>query len=153
MDDASVKGCGLLTAPDPREDETYEQVMLPLLEVDLTQALAGDQQAVVAYVGAWRSARARSIRLPPLAVEALDWESLQAPFSAWQLVVDDAHTGLALDLIARLRNLLAHSATPLLASDQAMLRATTQEIDPQVVGRFYRMVVAALQGLGTIPIT
>jgi hypothetical protein len=69
------------------------------------------------------------------------------------LVVDDAHTGLALDLIARLRNLLAHSATPLLASDQAMLRATTQEIDPQVVGRFYRMVVAALQGLGTIPIT
>jgi len=134
--------------------------MLPLFEVDLGRALAGDQQAVVAYVGAWRSARIRlitqvlqdcpSIRFPPLAVEALDWEALQAPFSAWQLVVDDARSGLALDLIARLRNILVHSATPLLPSDQAMLLTAKREVDQEAVRKFYRQAVAALEGRGTM---
>lgn len=160
MEPAFARVCGLLAAPDPRKDETYEHVMFPLLGVDLVGALAGDQQAVVAYVGAWRSARARLlaqvlqdcplVRLPPLSVEALDWEAIHAPFSAWQLEVDDARSGLALDLIARLRNMLAHSATPLLPSDQAMLRAATQQVDQQVVRRFYRLVEAALRGRGTM---
>jgi hypothetical protein len=160
MDDAHLIDCVLLAAPDPRQDETYGQVMLPLLEVNIARALAGDQQAVVAYVGAWRSARARlltqvikdcpSVRLPPLAEEALDWEALQAPFSSWQSVVDNTQSGLALDLIARLRNVLAGTAAPLRLSDQAMKRAATPEVDPEVVRRFYRMVVAALQGRGTM---
>ena len=160
MDDAPVINCVLLAAPDPRQDETYEQAMLPLLEVDLAQALVGDKQAVVAYVGAWRSARARlltqvfkdcpSVRLPPLAEEALDWEALQAPFCTWQSVVDSTQTGLALDLIARLRNILARTATPLRLSDQVTQRAAAREVDPEVVRRFYRMVVAALQGRGTM---
>lgn len=148
-----------MAGPDPREDEAYAHIMLPLLKVDLARALTGDQQSVVAYVGAWRSARARlltavmhdcpSVRLPPLAVEALDWEALQAPFSAWQLVVDDARSGLALDLIARLRNVLAHSSGPLLPSDQTTPRAALQDVDQQAVRRFYRQAVAALEGRGT----
>ena len=59
MDGAPLIDCVLLTAPDPRQDETHGQVMLPLLEVNLARVLAGDEQAVVAYVGAWRSARGR----------------------------------------------------------------------------------------------
>lgn len=156
--------CGLLDSDDPRESESYKTVVQSLLEMDLEYVLAGDERAVLAYVVAWRAARSRlleyvvdecpDLKLPPLTVEALDWEAVQAPFSDWMRRANEPD-GLALDLIARLRNMLVHSAMPLLPTQLPPTQLPERAEDTVVVGaassrRFYRQIVAVLEGRGSL---
>jgi len=161
MTDTAKQGrCGLLEAPDPRDDQNFLPVAELLRDVDLDRVLAGEHAAVVAYIQAWRSTRSRLLaqvfhdcpdaKLPPLTQEALDWQALQAPFSAWRLVATATDEALTLDLIARLRNMLVHSARPLLPLDSLLAKAAGQDFDVPATRRFYQQAVAALEGRGTL---
>jgi hypothetical protein len=161
MRDQQRGACDLLIADDPREDELYTDIALPLADVDLDQLVTGDQLAVTAYVVAWRTARSRlmervltecpNVTFPPLTVEALDWEAMQAPFSAW-MYLDTERNGLALDLIARLRNMLAHSARPLFPSQLATTPDASEPLDAEHARRFFRQVAAVLEGRGSLAV-
>lgn len=147
--------CGLLVCRDPREDESYLAVARPLLEVDLDRVLGGDERAVSGYVTAWFTARSRlldrvaddcpGLELPPLTVETLDWEAIQAPFSVWVRLYRE-RDGLALDLIARLRSILGHPSSPQPTTQPPEQVHLGSVVDPESARRFYRQVVSALQG-------
>lgn len=151
--------CDLLVADDPRGGEPYATIARSLVDVDLERVRRGDEGAVTAYVVAWRAARVRllehvasecpDLKLLPLTVEALDLEALQAPFSDW-VRLDGEHNGLALDLIARLRNMLVHSASPLLSTQLPGRAEGGVGVDAESARKFYRQVVAVLEGRGSM---
>lgn len=152
-------GCSLLEEEHPDSDALFLELVRPLLEADLTGALAGRNDAVVAYVAAWQSSRLRllahllescpELRLPPLLEESLDTQLLHAPFSAWTASYGPRQ-GPALDLLARLRSLLEPQSRPLpvpLSSEK--LPELWRTFDPAVTRRFYRAALAAFEGRGT----
>lgn len=151
--------CGLLVSDDPREDKSYATIARSLGDVNLEHVLGGDERAVIAYVVAWRTARSRllehvasecpDLKLPPLTVEALDWEAMQAPFSNW-MRHDSERNGLALDLIARLRNMLVHSASPLFPTQLPDHAEGSVVVDAESARKFYRQVVSVLEGRGSM---
>lgn len=159
MSDQKRAQCELLNAEDPRQNQFYDAIALPLLDVNVDQLLDGDQLTVAAYVGAWRSARSRllehvayecpTLTFPALTTEALDWEAMQAPFSAWVRLGDDQN-GLVLDLIARLRNMLVHSARPLFPSQLSDASESLPPVDAEKARRFYRQIAAVLEGRGSL---
>jgi hypothetical protein len=156
-------GCQLLEAEDPRQDESYQQIVAPLGEVSLDRLLMGDEVVVADYVKSWRTARIRlldhlraefpHVVLPPLTVEALDQEAIQAPFSPWVRATGESED-LALDLIARLRSVLADPAVARPLSppsvDLESPSGHADAVDDAAVRRFYRQVVAALAGRGSM---
>lgn len=140
----------------------------PLLQVDLDAVLGADRTAVIRYVDAWRDARScllselatwnPDVHLPPLTVEFLDQEAMIAPFGPWQRVGADRRAGLALALLARLRNILADSCTRaqvpanvrLLPPDLAMTETALQDVGDTPVTQVYRLVHSALSGHRTM---
>lgn len=161
MQDERQRSCDLLVSDDPRADELYSIIARSFGDVSLDHVRGGDERAVMAYVVAWRDARSRllehvssecpDLELPPQTVEALDWEAVQAPFSAW-LRSDGPGNGLALDLIARLRNLLIDSANPLLPTHLPEDAAGSAVVDAESPRKFYREVVAALEGKASVAV-
>lgn len=149
--------CELLSADDPREDEAFVAVAEPLAVVDLDRVVEGDGHAVASYVSAWRNARTvlllqvttscPGLRLPPLTAESLDLEAVGAPFSSW--VSGGLGTeGLALDLVASLRSLLAYSprSSPLFPTKFVTAQVNPFTATDDEVRNYYRQVVAALSG-------
>jgi transcriptional regulator with XRE-family HTH domain len=149
--------CAWLTR-EPFAVPGFDELVAPLLNVDVAAAMTGDVRAVHGYVAAWQNTRRRllfavtadcpGLVLPPLLESALDREALQAPFSAW-MVTADPHRGLALDLVARLRGLLWPEATPLLPDSSAarsVLIVWSRAGAHEHARTFYREAVAALEG-------
>lgn len=155
---AELSRC-LLEDSHPEENETFRDLVRPLREADLEAALAGDRVAVILYIQAWQESRQRllssvmrscpHLNTPPLLVEALDDQALQAPFSAWTVRFGPKE-GPGLDLLARLRGLLDSAARPLpLPVSRTELAGYWQGLEPFQAKRFYRAAHAALDGRTT----
>lgn len=153
-----LSSCAWLTRDEPFAVRGFDELVAPLLGVDVVAAMTGDLAAVHGYVAAWQNARRRllfavatdcpDLVLPPLLETALDWEALQAPFSAW-MVAAEPQRGLALDLVARLRGLLWPEASPLLpdlSAARSVLVVWSKTSTHQHARAFYREAVAALEG-------
>jgi len=74
---------------------------------------------------------------------------MQAPFSDW-MRHDSERNGLALDLIARLRNMLVHSASPLFPTQLPDHAEGSVVVDAESTRKFYRQVVSVLEGRGSM---
>ncbi len=102
-------------------DQRFERIAESLFNVDLAAIRAGKSDAIHTYVIAWLEARHDLLSFvrsdqptliePPLLADAIEQEALQAPFSVW--VAKYGNRGLALDMLARIRTLVAPQSEPL----------------------------------------